>query len=278
MNRGLWNMGRRWGRNHRLLHIVAATNLNLAAFDDDLVFVDGTASIANLGFAPPGTRKMLRLNSTPTFVHSTKIVCLTAANVIAVAGDKVEFVCVAGDVWEMLNYSRADGTPLTGSSSIPKSLRDLMPLSAEAPATLFAQIGFLNQHPFLAFDTTTQWLTVWTFFMPQNYTNTNGIKVVLHSTMASAVAGTLGWLLSMERMDVSQNQSADHFGATTTVVAATVPGTAGLPILQSANITKGANMASVVAGDLCRLKVARDVATDTAAGNAQLHAVEVQEF
>lgn len=176
-------------------------------------------------------------------------------------------------------YFMDNGSGSDPSFQTPKggSLLQWSPLDNEPPSSNFATLGFTNSHPMLQFDTTTQWAAVFTGIMPQRYSNATGITVYLNSTLASATSGTLGYVVSLERMDAATNVTSDSFAGTTTLTAATVPGTAGLPFLQSVAVTKGANMDSVVAGDTFRLKIARDVANDTAAGNSQLLSVEIRE-
>ena len=151
------------------------------------------------------------------------------------------------------------------------------PFHNEPPSSNFATLGMRNGHPILQFDTTTSWSAVFSAIMPQNYANTTGVTVYIGSTLASATSGTLGYLVSFERMDGATDLDADSFAGTTTLTAATVPGTSGFPFLQSIAVTKGANMDSVVAGDGFRLKIARDVANDTAAGNSEIVFVEIRE-
>jgi hypothetical protein len=62
-----------------------------------------------------------------------------------------------------------------------------------------------------------------------------------------------------------------------TITATTVPGTSGQLLKLSVNIANGANMGSVAAGEMFRLRVRRDVANDTATGDAELLAVTVAE-
>jgi hypothetical protein len=105
---------------------------------------------------------------------------------------------------------------------------------------------------------------------------TTGITVILWWS-ATVTSGNVAWLLSLERMDAALDIDADSFGATTAAGVVTVPGTSGFPLSHTQAITKGTNMDSVVAGDLYRLKVVRDAATDTAAGTVELLGVEVRE-
>lgn len=157
------------------------------------------------------------------------------------------------------------------------TLAVFVPFDNEPPSTLFATLSARNGHPTLQFDTTTSWAAIFTGVAPQSYANTTGVTVFVTSTLASATSGTLGWLIALERMDTGTDTDADSFASNQTLTAATVPGTSGAPFIQSLAITKGANMDSVVAGDTFRLKIARDVANDTAAGNAEIMSIEIRE-
>ena len=148
----------------------------------------------------------------------------------------------------------------------------------EAPATNYAQIGMRNAHTMLAFDTTTQETAFFTCVMPRHYGG-GGVTVYLHWMAASGiVTGTVGWDVAFERMsDGATDLNSDSFATAQTVTAATVPGTSGVVSVTNVAITNGANMDGLVAGDSFRLRVRRDVANDTAAGDAQLIAIEIKE-
>lgn len=156
------------------------------------------------------------------------------------------------------------------------TLSILVPFDLEPPSTLSCLLGSTNNHPVLVYESTTGLFGIFTTIMPQNYSNTTGVTVYIESNCASTT-GTVGWLLSMERMDVTNAPGTDSFGAVTTVTATSANATANLPIIQSAAITKGTNMDSVVAGDTFRLKVGRDVANDTAVNPAQIFSIEIRE-
>jgi hypothetical protein len=147
----------------------------------------------------------------------------------------------------------------------------------EPPSSNFASVDQRNGHQVLDFDTTTQETAIFSAVMPAHYANTTGITIKIWGLLASATSGTLGWDVALERMDAGTDLDADSFGSATTVTATTVPGTSGAPLVLSVNVTAGANMDSVVAGDAFRLRIRRDVANDTAAGDAQLLAVEIKE-
>lgn len=70
---------------------------------------------------------------------------------------------------------------------------------------------------------------------------------------------------------------SDSFATAQVVTAVTVPGTSGQVLAMSINISDGANMDNLAAGELFRLRVRRDVANDTAAGDAELLRVALVE-
>lgn len=153
------------------------------------------------------------------------------------------------------------------------------PLGYEPPATVYALLGVRNQHPTLAFDTTTQWTAIWTCpRMPTNYAGGNLVVSVLWSA-ATATTGTIGWGVTFERILAGTlDIDADNWATEQIVTAATVPGTSGVATLTSVTCTAGSTgTSSVSAGDAFRLRVRRDVANDTAAGNAELLAVSIKE-
>ncbi len=148
----------------------------------------------------------------------------------------------------------------------------------EPPATDAATFDATrNSHLLLDFDTTTEECGVLRGVMPQHY-GSGGVTVLVHASMATATTGTLGWLVSFERIgDSQQDLDADGFAAEQTITAVTVPGTSGLVDILSVDVSDGASMDSVAVGESFRLKVCRDVDNDTAAGDAELSAVEIQE-
>lgn len=147
----------------------------------------------------------------------------------------------------------------------------------EPPATAPAAFDTRNGHPCLAFDTTTQETAIFTAILHRAYA-AGGITAYLHWAAATAVTGTIGWDVSFERIGAaSQDIDADGFATAQTVTAATVDGTSGNVSITNVAITDGANIDSIAVGETFRVRVRRDVATDTAAGDAQLLAVELKE-
>jgi hypothetical protein len=151
------------------------------------------------------------------------------------------------------------------------------PLGNEPPATNAATFDTRNSHPCLDFDATTNESAVWSAVMPQHYDG-GGVTVYIHYAMTSAEANTMDWDAAFERIGDGQlDIDGDSFAAVQSVDNTTVPGTTGLVDVVSIAFTDGAQMDSVAAGELFRLKVTRDAASDDAAGDAELYAVELRE-
>ncbi len=157
------------------------------------------------------------------------------------------------------------------------TLLTFFPQDNEPPLTNYATLDMRNSHPVLDFDTTTSEAALFTGVLPRNYAG-GGITVYLHAALTSAITGTLGWLVAFERMsDATTDIDADSFAADNTVTATTVPGTSGIVLVLNVAVANGANMDSIAVGEAFRLRITRDVTNDTAAGDAELIAVELKE-
>lgn len=151
------------------------------------------------------------------------------------------------------------------------------PADNEPPAANYATFDLRNGHPVLDFDATTQEAAIFTDVLPRNYSG-GGITVYIHYAMTSAITGTCGWDVSFERIgDAQQDTDSDGFATAQTVTAVTVDGTSGNVDIVNVAVSNGANMDSIAVGESFRLRVRRDVANDTAAGDAELVAVELKE-
>lgn len=152
-----------------------------------------------------------------------------------------------------------------------------LPYHNEPPSANYATLDLRNYHPCLDFDATTNEYAVFSAIMPQAYAG-GGVTVYLHYAMSSAEANTVDWDACFERIgDQQLDIDGDDFAAVNSVDDTTVPGTTGLVDIVSIAFTDGADMDSVAAGELFRLKINRDAASDDAAGDAELYAVEIRE-
>jgi len=151
------------------------------------------------------------------------------------------------------------------------------PLHNEPPASNAATFDVRNAHPVLDFDAATSEDAVFSGVMPQHYGG-GGVTVYIHYSMATATANTIDWDAAFERIgDGQQDVDSDSFAAANSEDDTTVPGTSGHVDVVSIAFTDGADMDSVAAGELFRLKVTRDAVSDDATGDAELHAVEIRE-
>lgn len=147
---------------------------------------------------------------------------------------------------------------------------------SEPPAATYATLDVNNLHPVLDFDTTTAELVYFTGLIPSHFTAAAGITVILTWSCA-ATSGNVGWLIACERIsDGGTDIDADSFQADQTVTAETVDGTSGIPDVSSVAITN-ANADGIAAGDFLRIRVTRNTAVDTAAGDAHLIGIEIRE-
>lgn len=151
------------------------------------------------------------------------------------------------------------------------------PQAYEPPASNYATLNVRNQHPILEFDSATQETAIWTGIMPMYYAGGNIITRVTWAAVPTT--GTVGWDSTLERIDAGTlDIDADSFATAQTITAATVPGTSGVTSTTTVTATAGSTGTdSIAAGEPFRLRVRRDVATDTAAGDAQVLIVELRE-
>lgn len=152
------------------------------------------------------------------------------------------------------------------------------PLGNEPTATDYATLDLRNSHPVLDFDGSTSERAVWSAVMPQHYAGTTGVTSHLHFSMSSDTTNLVDWNLQFERIgDQVLDVDADSFATGQQATGSAVPGTSGAVDDLSVAFTDGAQMDSVVAGDLFRLMCTRTATDDTSTTDAELHAVEIRE-
>ena len=157
------------------------------------------------------------------------------------------------------------------------TLLEFLPFNNEPPAANYATLDTRNYHPCLDFDATTNEYAVFSAVMPRNYAG-GGLTVYLHYAMSSAEADTIDWDAAFERIgDEVLDIDGDSFAAVQSVDNTTVPGTSGLVDIVNIVFANGAEMDSIAVGEMFRIKINRDAASDDAAGDAELLAVEIKE-
>ena len=111
--------------------------------------------------------------------------------------------------------------------------------------------------------------------LPRSYAG-GGLTVYLHWMATTAITGNVVWTAEIERCNTDLD--ADSFAAAQSVTD-TCNGTSGIIEVASIAFTDGAQMDSLAAGEVFRIKVSRDAdnGADTLVGDAELVAVEIRE-
>lgn len=157
------------------------------------------------------------------------------------------------------------------------SLLTFHPFHNEPPASNYMTLDTRNGHPVLDADDTVNEDAIFTGVMPQHYAG-GGVTVRIGYSMTSATTGDVDLDVAFERIgDQQQDVDADGFAAVNSVDNTTVPGTSGNVDVVSVTFTDGADMDSVAAGELFRIKITRDAASDTAAGDLEIHFLAIEE-
>jgi len=161
------------------------------------------------------------------------------------------------------------------------TLDTLVPIANEPPASAAATINKRNAHWALVFSGTTDQEAVFTGVMPANYSAATGLTVIIFVAFTSATSGSVRFQAAFERIDLSSlDIDADSFAAFQSG-GGSAPGTAGQVIAVTITFTAGAQVDSVVAGDLFRLKIRRDAdgtsGTDDITTTAEVLAVHVKD-
>jgi hypothetical protein len=152
----------------------------------------------------------------------------------------------------------------------------LTPYAAElAGLANYPQLTHSNGIPVLAYDASTDESAVWSFRLPVGWTGTPNIRV--DCMMATATTGYVDvhvQIMAVTPGDALDLDATDSYDASNVSGAVTVPATAGY--LFTANVTL-TSFDSGVAGDWVRLKLWRNAAGDTAAGDLYIVSVMLED-
>ena len=154
------------------------------------------------------------------------------------------------------------------------------PLNNEPPSASFATFDIRNGHPVLDFDGSADEEAVFSGVLPLNYAG-GGLTVTTFWAFTSATTGSLRVQTAFERINASSlDIDADSF-ASFNSGGGSAPGTSGQVIAVSIAHTSGAEMDSLAAGEMFRLKIRRDAdgtsGTDDIATDAELLGVTIKE-
>lgn len=159
----------------------------------------------------------------------------------------------------------------------------LLPQQVELPDSIPAQLVRRNGHPVLAFDDTTDEEAVFTSILPDDYGG-GGLTVTLiwAAEDTTVTPHNAVWQVAIERIaDDAQDMDSDSFAAFNGSGAVQEASASGEVSYDDVTFTDGADMDSLAAGELFRLKVRRDAdntsATDSLTGDAQLRGILITE-
>ncbi len=189
----------------------------------------------------------------------------------------------AGTSGQFLKTQGAGANPVWAAASGGSGVMPAVvfrPAQNEPPSANYATLDTRNGHPCLDFDGSADEEAVFTGVLPASYA-AGGLTVSTFWAFTSATSGTLGVQVAIERMDLSSlDIDADNFVAFNGADG-TAPGTSGQIIKVDVTFTDGADMGSLAAGEMFRLKIRRDadgtVQTDDIATDAELLLVRVSE-
>lgn len=165
--------------------------------------------------------------------------------------------------------------PVALLSNLVKFVICFNALANEPPTSNYATLDSRNNHPILDFDTTTQETAIFSGVVPNSYDNSSGFTVDVFAALTSATSGTLGWDVAFESL-ATQDMDSDGFATAKTITATAVPGTSG-QLLKLSVALSHSEIDGLTAGTAFRLRVRRDVANDTATGDAELRMVVVRQ-
>ena len=156
----------------------------------------------------------------------------------------------------------------------------LTPFSSEPPSSNPATLDVRFQRPVLDFDADTDECAVFTAIMPESYSDL-GVDVLINWSASTATSADVRWDVYFEEVTLdSFDTDGDGFAAAQSVTDI-APGTSGYVTEAVVQFTDGGQMDSVAGGDVFRIKFCRDAdngaSQDDMTGDAEIHAVEIQE-
>ena len=177
------------------------------------------------------------------------------------------------DIVGKQNMSKLFGPTVTAHPRVqyPYNQIPLTYISGLLPAT----IDFRNRRPVLDFNDTLAEYALFSARMPSNYTG-NGIDVHIYATMTSATSGKVRFSAQWEKQG-NIDTDMDNF-AEKNYIDGTAAAVSGHMKQYTIRFSDGADMGNVSAEDYFRLRINREASDDTVIGDAEIHAVELQEF
>jgi hypothetical protein len=216
-----------------------------------------------------------------TFDSLTDVVITSAAQGDVIYYNGSNFVNLGpGTSGHFLKTQGAGANPVWAAASGSGNAWNLQwgPLDNAAPASNYATLDSRNAHPCLDHDASTAESSVFGGTLPFDYAG-GGLTVYLDWAATSATSNSVVWQGAIERVDLSSlDIDADSFASAQSATTA-APATNGMVVRTTITFTSGAQMDSLAAGEMFRLKITRDATngSDTMTGDAELLRVMMVE-
>ena len=155
------------------------------------------------------------------------------------------------------------------------------PLHNEPPSSNFATLDSRNSIPVLDFNDTTDETAIFKGIMPRHYAGTTGVTVYIHwmATDTTVTPHAVVWDAAFKSCTEDADDLDTKAFAAVNSNTDTEASASGETSISTITFTDGADMDSVVAGELFFLKITRDAnnGSDTLTDDAELVAVEIKE-
>jgi len=126
--------------------LASAATTDLGSVMPAFLTISGTTTITSFGStAAIGQLKFLKFSGALTLTHNaTSLILPGSVNITTVAGDKCAVVQISAGNWEMLSYTRADGTIGNGSVSAVTLTASAVGLNAPINCSIAASVATNN--------------------------------------------------------------------------------------------------------------------------------------
>jgi hypothetical protein len=230
------------------------------------------------GFA---IRTKINNNFTETYTNITTLSSNMAPSVVNNLNTNAILGRYSAGQGKCEEVSLGSGLAIAGGSlnyTISKTIKTFTATEGELTAASSAALSTRGTHNVLTFNDTTQNTAFFRLLVPDYTDFSNGVYVGI-IWAATASVGTVGWDVAFERCTVDVlDLDTDNFGLPIATVPATVPGAAGVVTRSFITFTQAQLPSGTTSGDMLRLRVRRDVANDTAVGDALLLGVAIQRI
>lgn len=176
-----------------------------------------------------------------------------------------------------------DANNFLNASATLKPQIALLPAAAELPTSNAAAKSSHSttayERPVLLYDDSTDEAAAWTGVLPDSYGG-GGLSVdIIWGSAGGVTTGNVVWAAAIESTTPDGDSlNTDNFAADNTVTDA-APASANNSVTAAITFTDGADMDSLAAGEMYRVRLTRDAdnASDTMSGDAEVYAVYVRE-